>query len=173
MTATKQAEALQLLIRDHKKVKSLYSRFQKLEEDGDAEKQEIIEQVCQMLTAHVKLEEELFYPALRGRIDDPALLAEAYVEHDEAKGLIARLQSEELDGEERDAVFTVLCEYVDHHVQEEEKELFPKVRKADVDLKALGAEMAERKAELAEELGIDEEDGDAKGDETKGASRKK
>lgn len=155
--ARKQADALQMLMEDHKEVKSLYERFEKLGEKDDEKKQEIIDQVCAMLTAHTQLEEELFYPAVRDKIKEPFLIEEANIEHQSAKDLIARLESENLEGMQRDAVFTVLCEYVAHHVQEEEKELFPQVRKTDLDLEALGEDMVARKAELTGELEMDEE----------------
>jgi hemerythrin-like domain-containing protein len=150
--AKKQADALQLLMEDHKEVKSLYERFQKLGEKDGEEKREIIEQACQLLTVHTQLEEELFYPEVRDKIKEPSLIEEAAVEHQSAKDLIARLETEKLEDEKRDAVFIVLCEYVQHHVEEEEKELFPQVRKTDLDLDALGEDMVARRAELGGEL---------------------
>src|SRR5690606_19410162 len=116
-------------------------------------------------TAHAQLEEELFYPAVKEKIEEPSLIEEATVEHQVAKDLIAQLQGGIKDEEQRDATFVVLCEYVDHHVQEEEKELFPQIRKTDLDLEALGEEMAERKAGLADEL--------TSGDEAKGGKTAK
>lgn len=171
MTAKKQAEALQVLMDDHKEVKSLYERFQKLGEEDGEEKDEIIEQTCRLLKAHTQVEEELFYPEVRDKIKEPSLIEEAAVEHQSAKDLIARLEGEDLEDEKRDAVFIVLCEYVQHHVQEEEKELFPQVRKADVDLEALGEDMVARRAELAGELEMGGEEGEAR--EVEAPPRKK
>jgi hemerythrin-like domain-containing protein len=153
MATKKPAEALQVLIDDHKEVKSRYERFQKLGDKDAEEKEQIIEETCTLLSAHAQLEEEMFYPEVREVIKDSSLIDEAEVEHQVAKDLIARLQTEDLEDEERDAVFTVLCEYVQHHVEEEEKELFPQVRKAkDLDLQELGEDLVERKAELMGEL---------------------
>lgn len=171
MAAKKQADALQLLMDDHKEVKSLYERFQKLGDKDAEEKQDIVERTCKFLKAHTQLEEELFYPEVRDKIKDPLLIEEAAVEHQSAKDLIARLETENLGDEKRDAVFTVLCEYVQHHVQEEEKELFPQVRKTDVDLKALGEDMVERKAELTGELEMGGKEGEAK--EAKASPRRR
>jgi hemerythrin-like domain-containing protein len=172
MTAKKQADALQVLLDDHKKVKALYERFEKLGDKDGEEKQAIIERTCKLLGAHTRLEEEVFYPAVRDKIKEPALIEEAAVEHQSAKDLIARLETEKLADERRDAVFIVLCEYVQHHVQEEEKELFPQVRKASsLDLEALGEAMVERKAELAIALDIGEEE--AEPSKTRAAPRKR
>ena len=94
------------------------------------------------------IEEEIFYPACEGKIDED-LLKEAYVEHDAAKLLIAEIEAGDGKGDDFfDAKVQVLGEQIEHHVQEEEKELFPKVRKAEVDLDALGERLAARKREL-------------------------
>jgi len=169
--AKKQADALQILMDDHQEVKSLYTRFQKLGEEDGEEKRQIIEQTCSFLKAHTQLEEELFYPEVRDKIKEPLVIEEAAVEHQSAKDLIARLETEKLKDEKRDAVFIVLCEYVQHHVQEEEKELFPQVRETDMDLDALGKDMVERKAELAGELDMGAEEGGTL--KEKAASRKR
>jgi len=95
------------------------------------------------------VEEEIFYPAVREAIGDGDLLDEAAVEHGSAKALIARLEGMEPGDDCYDATVTVLGEYVRHHVREEQREMFPEARKAAIDLKALGAQIAARKAELA------------------------
>lgn len=143
-------DAIAMLTADHKKVKGLFEQFKKMKDDGsDDEKAAIVQQICTELTIHAELEEEIFYPAVRGQIDDEDLMDEAEVEHAGAKDLIAQLESMEPGDDLYDAKVTVLGEQIDHHVKEEEGEMFPKVKKAKVDTSALGAEMASRKEELA------------------------
>jgi hemerythrin superfamily protein len=149
------SDAIEMLMSDHKAVKALFKQYDKLvEADGDAdEKQAIAQQICQALTVHAQVEEELFYPAARDVLgDDEALVDEADVEHSTAKDLIAQLEGSSLDDALYDAKVKVLGEYIDHHVKEEEGEMFPKVKKAKLDTKLLGAEMAARKDELKAEL---------------------
>ena len=105
-----------------------------------------------MLTVHATAEEEIFYPAARKAIEEEDLLDEAEVEHGSAKDLIAQIESSTPSESLYDAKVKVLGEYIDHHVKEEEGELFPKVKKAKIDLASLGTEMAARKAELMPEL---------------------
>lgn len=151
-------DAVALLTADHKEVKGLFKAYDKLAE-GDAdggEKQALALQICAMLTAHATVEEELLYPAAREVLgDDEDLVDEADVEHACAKELIAQLEAGTPDDDPLyDAKVKVLGEYIDHHVKEEEGEMFPKLRKSELDLEALGEQIAERKAEL---LGQDAE----------------
>lgn len=149
------SDAIDLLMSDHKQVKALFKQYDALvEADGAAdEKQAIAQQICQMLTVHATVEEELFYPAAREVLgDDADLVDEADVEHSTAKDLIAQLEDSSPDEALYDAKVKVLGEYIDHHVKEEEGEMFAKVKKAKVDTRSLGAEMATRKAELTAEL---------------------
>jgi len=149
----KPQNAIQLLKSDHAEVKALFQRFEKLGEDGPRdEKEEIVRDACAKLTVHATVEEEIFYPAAREVPDAEALLNEAEVEHGTAKELIAKLDGMTAEDDMFDANFTVLSEYIQHHVKEEEGELFPKVQKSDLDLDALGAQMAERKDELMAEV---------------------
>jgi hemerythrin superfamily protein len=142
-TAAKANNAIAMLTDDHKKVKKLFKEFDKLKEKGDAaDKEALVEQICMELTMHAELEEELFYPAAREAIDDDDMMNEAEVEHASAKDLIEQLQALDSSDSTYDAKVTVLGEYVNHHVEEEEKEMFPKVKKAKLDLEALGEEMA-------------------------------
>ncbi len=142
-------DAIALLTDDHKRVKKLFKDFEKLSDSDDtAQKEEIVEQICLELTVHAEVEEELFYPAVRASIDDQDLVNEAEVEHASAKDLIAQLQTMESSDPMYDAKVTVLGEYIDHHVKEEEGEMFPKAKKAKMDLEALGEQMAGRKEEL-------------------------
>ena len=145
------SDAIALLKADHAKVKKAFKEFEKMDkEDTDALK-EVVTTVCEDLKAHTMLEEEIFYPAVRAQIDDDDLMNEAQIEHQSAKDLIAQLESLEPDDPLYVPTFTVLGEYVNHHVEEEEKEMFPAVKKLDLDLEALGAKMQERKAELVGE----------------------
>ena len=152
-------DAFSLLTADHKLVKSLFKQFESLKDDGDDDqKASLVETICGELKVHAQVEEEIFYPAVRQAIDADDLMDEADVEHASAKQLIAQLEQLPPDGDHYDAMVTVLGEYIDHHVKEEEGEMFTKARKADVDAAALGEEIAARKAELKMELGIGEED---------------
>ena len=157
--ADQNEDAITLLTADHAKVKKLFEEFAELkEEDGSAEdKSALVTQICNELKVHAEIEEEIFYPAVRKAIDDADLMDEALVEHAGAKELIAQLEEMSPDDELYDAKVTVLGEQIQHHVKEEEGEMFPKARKAKVDSEALGVEMAERKAELTAETESDEE----------------
>ncbi len=148
-------DAIEMLMSDHKAVKALFKQYDKLvEADGDVdEKQALAQQICHALTVHAQVEEELFYPAARDVLgDDEALVDEADVEHSTAKDLISQLEGSSPDEALYDAKVKVLGEYIDHHVKEEEGEMFPKVKKAKLDTKLLGAEMAARKDELMAEI---------------------
>ena len=149
-------DAIGLLTTDHKEVKALFKQYDKLvESDGsDDEKQALAEQICQMLTVHATIEEELFYPAAREVLgEDADLVDEADIEHESAKELIAQIQGSLPDDDHFDARVKVLGEYIDHHVKEEEGEMFPKVKKGKLDTASLGALLSARKEELVAELG--------------------
>ena len=144
-------DATRLLTEDHRKVEELFEQFEKA--SGDGRKEKIAKQICTELKVHAMIEEEIFYPALRGKIEGD-LLDEAYVEHDGAKILINEIEAGGPDDEFYDAKVKVLQEQIEHHVKEEEKEqdnMFQQARAADVDLEALGRQMAARKAELLEQ----------------------
>lgn len=149
---------LDMLAEDHKKVKKMFDQFEKLKDGDDEAKQRLVDTCCAELTIHAQLEEELFYPALRDTIDDMDMLDEAEVEHASAKQLISELASMQPGDELYDAKFTVLGEYVKHHIEEEEKEIFPKAKKAKLDLQAMAEEASERKQEMRDELGLSSED---------------
>jgi hypothetical protein len=141
-------DALQLLSSDHRKVEELFEQFESA--SGDGRKEKIARQICTELKVHAMIEEEIFYPALRGKIDEDDL-DEAMVEHDGAKLLINDIEAGGPDEHYYDAKVKVLQEQIEHHVKEEEKQqdnIFTQARKADVDLEALGEQMAARKAEL-------------------------
>jgi hemerythrin superfamily protein len=145
MTTTKKAsatDAIAILTDDHKRVKKLFKDFEKLKENGDAaDKEALVEEICAELTVHAEIEEEVFYPAAREAIEDDDMMNEAEVEHASAKDLVEQLMAMDSGDEMYDAKVTVLGEYVDHHVEEEEKEMFPKVKKAKLDLEAIGEEL--------------------------------
>jgi hemerythrin superfamily protein len=162
-SATQAQDAIALLTADHKKVKKLFSDFDKLKEKGsDEDKSAIVEQICNELKIHTELEEEIFYPAVRKAIDDSDLMDEALVEHAGAKDLIAQLEEASPDDDLYDAKVTVLGEQIDHHVKEEEGDMFPKAKKAKVDTEALGATMLKRKMALMDKLGMSAEDDNEK-----------
>jgi hemerythrin superfamily protein len=143
-------DAITLLKQDHQQVSELFDAFEK----EDAEKAEIASEVCRMLTVHATIEEEILYPTAREVLgsEEDDLLDEAEVEHASAKDLIAQIEAEGQDGDLFEAKVKVLGEYIRHHVKEEESELFPRLRKAEVDLDALGAELEKRKTALLGEL---------------------
>jgi hemerythrin superfamily protein len=164
-TSTQAQDAIAMLMADHKKVKKLFSDFDKLkEEGGDEEKSAIVDQICSELKIHTELEEEIFYPAVRNAIDDSDLMDEALVEHAGAKDLIAQLEDASPEDDLYDAKVTVLGEQIDHHVKEEEGSIFPKAKKAKVDTEALGSTMTKRKIALLDKMGMNAEE-DAGDDE--------
>ena len=147
-------DVIVLLKQDHSKVKKLFSQFDKLAKQQEMEaKVKIANQICAELIAHTIAEEEIFYPAAREATHADDMLNEANVEHDSAKDLIAQIQSMDPTDEMYDAKVTVLGEYIEHHVEEEEGEMFPKVREAKaLDLKEMGAMLNARKQELMAQL---------------------
>lgn len=156
--STRTKDAVTLLTADHDKVKKMFKEFEKLHKKGaDAECEDIALAICQELTMHTTVEEEIFYPDVRAALDDEDMMNEAEVEHASAKDLIEQIQASDSSDELYAAKVIVLGEYINHHVEEEQKEMFPKARRAKVDLVALGEQITERKAELKAELGIDDE----------------
>jgi hemerythrin superfamily protein len=146
-------DAIALLIADHREVHEMFEQFEQLGDRAKASKEKLKEKICKALIAHTTIEEEIFYPAVRPAIEEGEdMVDEAVVEHAAAKDLIQQLQEMEPDDELFDAKVKVLGEQVDHHVEEEEKEMFPKVKKSGLDLLALGQEMAMRKQELMSTL---------------------
>jgi len=145
---TTSQDGLQLLAGDHRKVEALFEKFEGA--SGTAAKEKLVRQICTELKVHAQIEEEIYYPAIRGKVEEEDL-NEAYVEHDSAKLLINELEAAEPDESFYDAKVKVLSELIEHHVAEEEKQrdnLFQQTRAADIDLQALGAQLAARKEEL-------------------------
>ncbi len=148
--SAKPSDAIAMLTAEHKEVKAMFEQYDRLGDRAKATKKKLADQICNALTLHAAIEEEIFYPALRAASKDAAdLLDEALVEHAGAKDLIAQLQEMDPEDDLYDAKVKVLGEQIDHHVGEEEGEMFPKAKKAGLDLAALGSEMAMRKDELA------------------------
>ena len=146
----KKLDATQLLTQDHREVEELFEKFEKA--SGDGAKEKLAKQICTELKVHSMIEEEIFYPALRGKISDDDL-DEAYVEHDGAKVLINEIEAGGPDDDFYDAKVKVLQEQIEHHVEEEEKRMegmFSQARQAGLDMDALGEQLAARKAELLE-----------------------
>ena len=143
-------DAIALLKADHKEVAEMLEKF----ETARSTKRKLAQQICMSLTVHAQIEEEIFYPAAREALGDEGedLLNEAKVEHKSVKELIGQIESSDAEDELFDAHVKVLGEYVKHHVKEEEGELFPKLRKSDMDLKGVGEQLAARKKELMSQM---------------------
>lgn len=144
--------AIELLKKDHRTVSALFKQFEEAEEDE--EKVALAQQICLELTIHAECEEKIFYPAAREALDEESedLVDEAAVEHRSLKALIAEIDGSSPAEQLFEANVKVLKEYVEHHVKEEEREMFPRLQD-ELDLDALGAELAEMKAELQAKIG--------------------
>ena len=152
MAESKSRDAIALLKADHRAVEELFEKFQKA--SGDDRKQSLAEEICLELSVHAQIEEEIFYPACEGKVDEH-LLKESYVEHDGAKVLIAEIISGGPSDEFYDSKVKVLSEEIEHHVEEEEKRmegLFAQARQAGLDMDALGQELAARKLKLTDQF---------------------
>lgn len=142
-------QVLDALKEDHKRVKKAYRDFQKLDAENDPEAcRAIVDQVLQELTVHAALEEELLYPAAHGQIEDESLVDEAEVEHASMHTLMDQLRGMAPGQDKYVARFTVLCEYVTHHVKEEETEMFPQLENVKLDWESLAEEVRARREEL-------------------------
>ena len=152
MPEVKSQDAVALLKADHRAVEDLFAKFEKA--SGEGRKQKLAEEICLELSVHAQIEEEIFYPACEGKVDED-LLKESYVEHDGAKVLIAEIIKGGPSDDFYDAKMKVLQEEIEHHVEEEEKRmegLFAQARKSGLDMDALGQELAARKTELTEQF---------------------
>ncbi len=145
----KQQNAIELLKNDHQEVAQLFEQLEKAG-DGSVKKSGIVEKICRALKVHAEIEEEIFYPAAYGALDEAneQIMDEAEVEHSSIGSLVEQLEGARPGDELYDAKVKVLMEYVKHHVKEEEGKMFPKVKKTGLDLDDLGSELASRKAEL-------------------------
>jgi hypothetical protein len=152
MAESKSKDAIALLKQDHRTVEELFKKFEKA--SGEGAKQKLAEEICLELSVHAEIEEEIFYPACEGKVDEN-LLKESYVEHDGAKVMIAEIMNGGPDDQFYDAKVKVLQEEIEHHVEEEERRmegLFAQARKARLDMDALGDQLAARKQELTEQF---------------------
>lgn len=167
-TSKSQPLALELLMSDHRKVEQLFKKYEAEKEGDEDARQTLAEQICDELTVHAQVEEELFYPWLRENLpeDKMELVEEAEVEHRTAKDLIDEIEGADTVDEAFDAKVKVLSEYIQHHVEEEEDEIFKEVKEMKDELDELGEAMAARKSELMEEMGLEEKE------EPSAASRK-
>jgi hemerythrin superfamily protein len=151
MAETKPRDAIALLKQDHRNVEALFREFESAR--GGARKEKLARQICLELSVHTAIEEEIFYPACAGVVDED-LLKESFVEHDAAKLLIAEIESGRGESDDFfESKVKVLSEEIEHHVEEEEKRetgVFSQARKGDLDMEALGAQLAARKQELTE-----------------------
>ena len=147
---TKPMDAVALLKADHRKVEDLFETYENSK--SKSAKAKLAQQICMELTVHATIEEEIFYPAVKGQVEDD-ILDEAYVEHDGAKVLIGELLAGAPDDDFYDAKVKVLSEEIKHHVKEEEQRdgIFAQAKKAGVDMMELGERLAARKAELIKE----------------------
>jgi iron-sulfur cluster repair protein YtfE (RIC family) len=150
-TVAKPIDAVALLKQDHDEVKAMFKQYDELGDRAFVAKQKLAEKICLELTKHAMAEEEIFYPAMRAEGEDAEdLVDEATVEHASAKELIAQIHGMDPHDDLYDAKVKVLGEYINHHVQEEENEMFPKAKDAGVDLMALGQQIQARKDEIDE-----------------------
>ncbi len=155
MAARAEQDAIQLLTDDHRRVEHLFEEFQNARDD--AAKEEFARRICTELKVHSMLEEEILYPALRGKVED-ADLDEALVEHDSAKLLIKEIEAGTPAANFFEAKVKVLKEQIEHHIEEEESDknnLFAQARATNIDLNALADRMVARKAELMQLAGTE------------------
>jgi iron-sulfur cluster repair protein YtfE (RIC family) len=144
-------DATQLLMADHREAEALFALYAKLSRVGeDDQKMLVVAQICAALETHMQIEEDVLYPAARRALGakDQGLVDEALVEHEGARALVGQVKEAASDAPMYDAKLKVLCEYIAHHVDEEEREFFPKLRRAALDLAELGRELAARRQEL-------------------------
>lgn len=152
MPRDEEMDAIALLKADHRKVEGLFEKYESAK--GAAKKQALVEQICTELCIHAAIEEEIFYPACKGEVEED-MLDEAYVEHDGAKVLIAELMAGKPSDPFYDAKVKVLSELIKHHVKEEEQRsegLFAEARQAGLDISALGKALQQRKSALKAEF---------------------
>jgi hemerythrin superfamily protein len=147
---TPETDAIRLLKDDHEAVQKLFDAFEKVRENDLDAKTTLVRRACEELTVHAMIEEELLYPAAQAALDeeDRPNVDEAYVEHFLVKVLIEKFETLKAGDPGFDATFKVMSEMVRHHIEEEETELFPKLKKSGADLFELGKKLMRRKASL-------------------------
>ena len=147
--AGSRSDAIALLRADHKRVSELFEQYEATR--SAAKKKTLVATICQELTVHAQIEEEIFYPAVKAALKDKELVPEAQVEHQSLKDLIAQVEDREPDGEMFDATIKVMSEYVKHHVKEEQNEMFVRAKKTRLDMQQLGEQLAARKQVLMDD----------------------
>jgi hypothetical protein len=151
---TRMASAARMIRQDHKKVANLFKKFDHAR--TSAAKKRIVNKVVKALDLHARLEEEIFYPAVRKQLGEEEMLEEAYDEHRQATEIMRALKAMDGDDERLDLKFSELIECVQHHVEEEEGELLPMVEQSSMDLALYGEQMSERKEDLTESSRVEE-----------------
>lgn len=153
------SEIIDLLEEDHNKVLALFAEFRQLRgSDNDEAKQSLVESACTELVIHAQVEEEYLYPALANALDDPESVEESEVEHTAIRQLIAAIESMQAGDARYDACFTVLGEYVEHHIAKERRHVFPAMQACTTDLRGLVQDIRHRRTELRSEFGMPDED---------------
>jgi len=155
----KPADAVKLLKTDHDEAQDLYGKY--FDAESSTEKQKLVAELCLALSVHMRIEEDIFYPAVNAaltgqqdeedRTEDSLVIPEARVEHASLKKLITEVESA-ADDVECKARVQVMCEYTKHHIKEEEGKMFSRAKKCDVDMEELGEQLARRRLELLEEM---------------------
>lgn len=143
-------DATDLLQRDHRQVESWLHACDSLSDEQ--QKSELIQKICMALTVHAQIEEEIFYPRVRAEIGEPGLVQDALQQHGEVKQMVSEIEQRQARGQDCTEQLEALRQAVLHHVQEEERELFPMARNAEIDLFALGGELATRRSELMQQM---------------------
>lgn len=146
-------DAVALLTADHDKVKKLFREFDQCDASHQGLKHDLAQQICMDLTIHATIEEEIFYPAARAETSDQQQVDEALEEHGTIKELVSRIRGMATGDSELDGTVQTLRECVEHHVTEEEQEMFPQMRQSDADLAELCAQLKDRKEELEHDFG--------------------
>jgi hemerythrin superfamily protein len=156
-------DAIRLLLADHQEIDACFERYRRLREfaeageDTDETRERLALQICTMLVVHATIEETLFYPVVRAALDEPFVIDEAAVEHATMKDLIRQTRATRPGLPLYDARIEVLCQYVRHHVREEENLIFPSVRRTGLDLVTLGGRMREHRVALMAEATLPEQ----------------
>jgi hemerythrin superfamily protein len=146
-------DAVALLTTDHDKVKKLFQEFEKADASHQGLKHDLAQQICMDLTIHATIEEEIFYPAVRAETGDEGQVDEALEEHGSIKEMVEHIRGMAAGDSELDGTVQKLRECVEHHVREEEQEMFPKMRQSDADLAELRDQLQDRKEELEHDFG--------------------
>lgn len=149
-TGDKVLDATDLLQRDHRQVESWFHACESLSDEQ--QRAELIQKLCMALKVHMQIEEEIFYPRARAEIGEEGLIREAIQEHAEVKRMIAEIEQRQRQGQDCTEQLEAMRQALAHHIREEETEMFPKARETDIDLFALGSELATRRSELMQQM---------------------